>query len=42
MAVVSDVEWIRAGIEIFGLAIPGEVRLFHDRELGEAKRWIAQ
>ena len=42
MAVVSDVEWIRAAIKIFGLAIPGHVRVFHNRELAEAKRWIAE
>lgn len=42
MAVVSDVEWIRAAVRILGLAIPGQVRVFHDRELAEAKRWIAE
>ena len=41
MAVVSDVEWIRAAIKIFGLAIPGQVRVYHNSELAEAKRWIA-
>lgn len=40
MAVVSDVEWVRAAVKIFGLAIPGEIRVFHNSELGEAKRWI--
>jgi hypothetical protein len=42
MAVVSDVEWIRAAVRVFGLAIPGHVRVFHDRELGEAKRWVSE
>jgi hypothetical protein len=41
MAVVSDVDWIRAAVRIFALAIPGEVRVFHNRELAEAKRWVA-
>ena len=41
MAVVSDVEWIRAAIKIFGLAIPGQVRVYHNSELAEAKWWIA-
>ena len=40
MAVVSDVEWIRAAIRIFGLAIPGHIRVFHNSELTEAKQWI--
>jgi hypothetical protein len=42
MAVVSDVEWIRAAVKIFGLAMPGHVRVFHDRELAEARQWIAE
>lgn len=42
IAVVSDVEWIRGAIRVFGLAIPGHVRVFHNRELTEAKRWIGE
>lgn len=42
MAVVSDVEWIRGTIRIFGLAIPGDVRVFHNRELTDAIRWISE
>jgi hypothetical protein len=42
MAVVSDIEWIRAAVKIFGLAIPGHVRIFHNRELAEATRWITE
>jgi hypothetical protein len=42
MAVVSDVEWIRAAVKVFGLAIPGQVRAFHNREFAEAMQWIAE
>jgi len=42
MAVVTDVEWIRVAIKIFGIAIPGHVRVFHNAELAEAKRWISE
>jgi len=42
MAVVTDVEWLKAAIRIFGLAMPGEVRVFANRELAEATRWIAE
>jgi hypothetical protein len=42
MAVVSDVEWIRAAVRIFALMIPGHVRLFHNREMADAKKWIAE
>jgi hypothetical protein len=41
MAVVSDVEWIRAAVKVFGIAMPGHVRVFHDGELPEAMRWVA-
>jgi hypothetical protein len=42
MALVSDVEWIRAAVRVFGLAIPGQVRVFHNRDLAEATRWITE
>lgn len=42
LAVVTDVEWVRAAVKVFGLAIPGEIRVFHDRELAEARRWISE
>jgi len=42
MAVVSDIESIRAALRIFALAIPGHVRVFHNREIDEAKRWISE
>jgi hypothetical protein len=42
MAIVSDIEWIRAAIKIFGLVIPGHVRVFHDKDLSEAKHWISE
>jgi hypothetical protein len=42
MAVVTDVEWIRAALRVFGLAIPGHVRVFHNKELSEARRWVSE
>jgi len=42
LALVSDVEWVRAAIKVFALAIPGHVRVFHNRELAEATRWVAE
>ncbi len=42
MAVVSDVEWIRAAIKVFALAIPGHVRVFHNGQFGQAKQWVAE
>ena len=42
VALVSDTEWIRAAVKIFGLAIPGQVRVFPNRELAAATRWISE
>lgn len=42
IAFVSDIEWIRVAIRLFGIAIPGHVRVFHNREITEAKRWISE
>ena len=42
VAVVSDVDWIRSAMKVFGVVIPGHVRVFHDRELDDAKRWVAE
>jgi len=42
LALISDVEWVRWALKIFGLAIPGHVRVFHNRDLAEAKRWVSE
>ncbi|MEJ2588183.1 MAG: STAS/SEC14 domain-containing protein [Deltaproteobacteria bacterium] len=42
MAIVSDIEWVRAAIKMFGFMIPGKVRVFHNNELAEAKQWISE
>lgn len=42
VAVVSDIEWIRIALRVFGVVIPGKLRVFHNTELDEAKRWIAE
>jgi hypothetical protein len=42
MAVVSDIDWIRTGIRIFGLGMPGDVRVFRNSELFEAIQWISE
>ena len=41
VALVSDIEWIRVAVKVFGLAIPGEVRVFSNREFAEAIRWVS-
>lgn len=42
IAIVSDIEWIRSAIKLFGIVMPGDVRVFHNREFAEAKRWISE
>jgi len=42
IALVSDVEWVRWALTIFGLAMPGHIRVFHNRDFAEAKRWISE
>lgn len=42
IAVVSDVDWLRATVKGFGLLMPGQIRVFRDRELEEAKRWVGE
>ena len=42
LALVSDVEWVRGAVKLFGLLIPGKIRVFHERELAEATRWVSE
>lgn len=42
IAVVTDVEWIRAGMKLFRLVMPGRVRLFRNDELAAAKQWLVE
>lgn len=40
VAVVTDVEWIRAGIKFFGFTITGAVKIFGNDQLEDAKAWV--
>jgi hypothetical protein len=42
IAVVSDIDWIRTAVRVFALAMPGQIRVFHNSELTEAVRWISE
>jgi hypothetical protein len=42
MAVVTDVEWLRHSMQMFGWMTPGEARLFSLDELDQAKEWVAE
>jgi hypothetical protein len=40
VAVVTDVEWIRAAVKAFGFLLHGHVRLFQNSELNLAREWV--
>ncbi len=40
IAVVTDAEWLRRAIHLFGGFIPGDVRLFATAESHDAETWI--
>jgi len=40
-AIVSDLDWVRRAIGVFGWMAPGELRLFGESELEAAKAWLA-
>jgi hypothetical protein len=41
MALVSDIDWIRHAMGLFGWMVPGEARLFPLNELNAAKSWLS-
>jgi SpoIIAA-like len=42
IAVVTDVDWVRHLMGLFGWMSPGEVKLFALDEFDEAKTWVAE
>jgi len=41
MSVVTDVDWLRHSMQMFGWMTPGEARVFSLDELAQAKEWVA-
>lgn len=41
VALVTDIPWMRGAVQLFAPIVPGEVRVFRNREMEEAKAWIA-
>jgi hypothetical protein len=41
VAVVSDIEWLRSSLKLFGFIIPCPVRIFSNCDLAAAKSWIS-
>ncbi|MGA7434371.1 MAG: STAS/SEC14 domain-containing protein, partial [Solirubrobacterales bacterium] len=42
IALASDNRFYRDGVEVFGKAIPAEIKVFGISDLDEAKAWIAR
>jgi hypothetical protein len=42
IAVVSDTPWLRTAIRAIGALMPCPVRLFHDGDEAEARRWLGE
>jgi hypothetical protein len=40
-AVVSDKDWVKHGVALFGWTMPGEVTVFSENEVGPAIEWAA-
>lgn len=42
IAMVTDIEWIRVSLKIFGFVMPGQVRVFNNEELPSAIQWLSE
>ncbi len=42
LAVVTDVDWVENAVHAFGWLVHGQVRVFADDDLDEAKAWLAE
>ncbi len=41
MALVSDADWVRHAIGLFGWLVPGDVKVFPLNQLDDAKTWLS-
>jgi hypothetical protein len=42
IAVVTDLDWLWRAFGLFSWMVPGEMRMFHETELEQAKSWLAK
>src|SRR5262245_51159685 len=42
IAVVTDLDWLWRAFGLFSWMVPGEMRMFHERELAQAKAWLTE
>jgi hypothetical protein len=41
VAVVTDMDWLWHAFALFSWMVPGEMHLFHERDLAAAKTWLS-
>lgn len=42
IAVVTDVDWLSSSIRVFGFVVPGQIRVFENAQIAEAKNWLTE
>jgi hypothetical protein len=42
IAIVTDIEWLRVTMKVFGFVMPGVVRIFGNSEYSEAVKWLSE
>ena len=42
IAIVSDIDWIRNAVRLFGFTMPGPVKTFRNRDLSKAITWASE
>lgn len=40
VAIVSDADWLENAVKAFGWMMPGEVKVFDDDDVSDAKAWL--
>jgi hypothetical protein len=41
IALVTDLDWVRHALSVFGWTVPGEIQVFALNDLDAAKAWVA-
>lgn len=41
VALVTDKDWMRHSVTVFGWMIPGEIKVFGTSELADAREWVS-
>ena len=42
IAIVTDIDWIRNAVRLFGFTMPGPVKTFRNRDIARAIDWVSK